>query len=117
MSDKPEHTGTAKSAARVVDASADALLHGADRAREGFDRGVDGFKRGTVRAKEGVTSAIDTVDEAVGSTREFYDDLREKPLPEVVDDVTELVRRHPGKALVVAGVAGFLLGSLFSRRS
>ena len=41
--------------------------------------------------------------------------VREKTVGDLIDDTLEVVKKHPGPGLVVAGVIGFLLGRLFGR--
>ncbi len=43
------------------------------------------------------------------------DYLRETGMDSMVADVEAMVKRHPGAALVVAGVLGFMVGRTLSR--
>lgn len=47
--------------------------------------------------------------------RHKYEDVQ-KGVDELLDDVGEFVRDNPGKAVLMAAGAGFLLGLLFRRR-
>ena len=103
-------------APRFVEAGAEALKSGADRARDAVDHGVDAFKRGTDRAVDRVAEAYEKVEEVVDDAQERLEHLREKSVGDLVIDVAGLVRRHPGKALIISGFLGFVIGSAFRRR-
>lgn len=41
--------------------------------------------------------------------------VREKTVGDLVDDTLEVVRKHPGPGVILAGLVGFFLGRLFRR--
>lgn len=71
------------------------------------------------RLDEAAASAADTFDEArtaaTDTVKQAADYLRETGMDSMLDDVEAMVKRHPGPALVVAGVLGFMVGRTLSR--
>ena len=140
LSGPPDGKGSlSEGAKRVVNAGAETLIEGASRAREAVDHGVDSLKRGTLRAQEGAHRAVDRVDQAVGETRAqvecavgtarqrlaqavrdarvTLEDLGEKKASELAADVGALVRKHPGKAVLIAAALGFFVGARLRPRA
>ena len=98
-----------------------------EAAREKFSEVVDSKVRGI---KETATKATQTVKERAervkAGAREKYEGAREgtrqgyqrvtKDLQHLGDDVNEYVRQNPGRAIVMALGAGFVLGILLRGR-
>ena len=103
-------------APRFVEAGAEALKSAADRARDAVDHGVEAFKRGTDRAVDHVAEAYEKVEDVVDDAQERFEHLREKSVGDLVNDVSGVVRRHPGKALIFSAFFGFVIGAAFRRR-
>jgi len=60
---------------------------------------------------ERIKSIAQGAAEKIDETSEY---IRQHNLPAVVDDVTQLVTRYPGRTIVVSLAIGFLLGRLFT---
>lgn len=67
------------------------------------------------RAKEEFEKARALYECVRQQAAERVNSVRETTVGEVIDGVLEEVKRHPGTSLVVAALAGFLLGRLFRR--
>lgn len=81
---------------------ADTLLGAADSLRAGgarLPRGAAGVARGAADRLEASATYL------VSNT-----------VPEMVQDLLSLVRKHPGRSLLIAGVLGFLIGRARAER-
>ena len=82
------------------------------------DGGMSGETLGD-RLGDAAASAANTFGEArtaaTGTVKQAADYLRETEMESMVADVESMVNRHPGPALVVAGVLGFMVGRTLSR--
>jgi len=72
------------------------------------ERIEDAAATATHTFKEARDAASDTV-------RHAADYLRDTEMDRMAADVEAMVKRHPGPALITAGVLGFLLGRALSR--
>jgi hypothetical protein len=70
--------------------------------------------------------AVRRAEAELNKARELYDGLcqqatqrlkavREKNVGDLMDGTLEMIRRHPGPGVILAGLLGFLLGRLFRR--
>src|SRR5256885_1673558 len=80
--------------------AASTLENAAERLRERGDSGTN------VTARAARTTA-----DKLQATAEY---IRENDVRAMMDDMQDVVRRHPGPALAAAVVAGFLVGKAFS---
>jgi ElaB/YqjD/DUF883 family membrane-anchored ribosome-binding protein len=62
------------------------------------------------------SAAEEKIREFVDSSREQIDALKKKSLEDVYRDARAYIRENPGKTLLGALVAGFLLGKILRRR-
>jgi ElaB/YqjD/DUF883 family membrane-anchored ribosome-binding protein len=109
---------------------------GPDFGRESWDKSTDRAVQGSTfdKAKEGVAerlesaaetlkeSADEAYDEAAGYSRKAADwfersaqQVRDFDFDQIRADFEDQVRRSPGRALLVAGAAGLVLGALLRR--
>jgi ElaB/YqjD/DUF883 family membrane-anchored ribosome-binding protein len=61
-------------------------------------------------------AAGDKAREILSASREKIDQIRNKSLEEIYDDAKNFIRENPGKSLLGALAAGFILGRIFRRR-
>jgi ElaB/YqjD/DUF883 family membrane-anchored ribosome-binding protein len=80
-----------------------------DEVRKGAERASAEIRRGYERASE---VAREGYDDAARTARQGYQRMR-KDLGGLSDDVNAYVRDNPGKSVLIAAGAGFLLGLLF----
>ena len=97
--------------AKVNDVGAKAAQR-ADRARVGAAAGLDTVASTLHKRADTVASAGHSAADAVSSGAEY---LRAHDLQTMMGDLTESVRRHPGRALLGAAALGFVLGRVLSR--
>jgi ElaB/YqjD/DUF883 family membrane-anchored ribosome-binding protein len=81
--------------------AARALENTADRMRSGVETGISSVSR-----------AASTTADKLHATADY---IRQNDVRAMVDDIEDVVRRHPGPALAAAAVAGFLVGRTLSR--
>ena len=74
-----------------------------------FERGA---KKLTKKVRKGYEAATEKVGEVVEDTRERISEI---DLGESMDNVRDLVRKHPGKAMLITAAAGFMLASVIGR--
>lgn len=79
------------------------LENTADRLRGGIDAGITSVSR-----------AASTTADKLQATADY---IRRNDVRAMMGDVEDVARRHPGPALAVAAVAGFLVGRALSRPS
>jgi ElaB/YqjD/DUF883 family membrane-anchored ribosome-binding protein len=95
---------TGRQATEKVDAqrepAARALENTASRLQDGGDR-----------IASAASGAVRSTTDKLHATADY---IREHDVRDMLDDVQDLVRRHPGQALAAAAVAGFLVGKVFS---
>lgn len=90
-------TGAKARAGKVVDGMQDRFREASEDVRHGAERASDEIRRGYERASQ--------------AAREGYVRV-EKDLQGLTRDVNAYVRDNPGKSVVLAAAAGFLLGFL-----
>ena len=61
-------------------------------------------------------AAGDKARELLTASREKIDQIRKKSLEEIYDDTKNFIRENPGKSLLGALAAGFILGRILRRR-
>jgi len=79
------------------------------RGHEAIDHVADAVHRGASQVKTGIEGPLERAREKAG-------ELREKKVGDIVEDVRDVVRRHPGKAIAAAAAAGFLFAVWLRRR-
>jgi hypothetical protein len=94
-------------AADKVDQGRAAAADGLDSAASALHERADNLPGG-----EKVASAAHTAANALGSTAEY---VRTNDLKSMMRDLQQVVKNHPGPALLTAAVLGFLLARTFSR--
>jgi len=62
---------------------------------------------------ENVACAAHATADTLDATADY---VRKRHVKSMAEDVTDLVRRYPGSALALAGVAGFLVARMFRSR-
>jgi ElaB/YqjD/DUF883 family membrane-anchored ribosome-binding protein len=62
---------------------------------------------------ENVAGAAHATADTLDATADY---VRKRHVKSMAEDVTDLVRRYPGSALALAGVAGFLVARMFRSR-
>lgn len=87
-----------------------------DAQREPMARGLEGTaqrirERGD-RVSSATSEAVRTTADKIQATADY---IREHDVTDMLDDVQDVVRRHPGPALAAAAVAGFLVGRALTR--
>jgi ElaB/YqjD/DUF883 family membrane-anchored ribosome-binding protein len=110
----------------VADAAAelrDIADDGVERARERFEEAAETFEGGVRRTRREMRRRAEELGEA---TREKYDRAVEgvqrgyekvrKDAADLADDVNTYVRENPGKSVLMAAGAGFVLGLLMRGR-
>lgn len=70
----------------------------------------------TRKASEVADAAGRKVQEVADMSREKWDSVKKRSLEEVVTDTRDWIRANPGKTLIGALAAGYLLGRLLRRR-
>ena len=119
---------------KTVDRAKEAVVEAIEGAREGLDEGlgrarerfeeladevgdkVQGVSQTVKRRAEAArTYSKERVDQAKESLRHGYERVR-KDVGELSTDVNEYVRDNPGKSVLIAAAAGFLLGLLLRPR-
>lgn len=85
----------------------DTLARGIDSAASSLHSRAD-----TLPGGEGVARAAHTTADAMEKAADY---VRDEDLDAMVEDVQQLVKRHPGATLLAAAAAGFLLARVFSR--
>lgn len=96
-----------------------------DELRHGAEAGAERLKDGFARATESLDDAADVASEAIDATRERLgnagrrasraasdsaDYFRKNGPRGVARDVEDVIRKHPGMALMVCAAVGFLIG-------
>ncbi len=74
---------------------------------------VEAAAEAVCKAKSELQKAQEMYQNIREETTDRLKAMREKTVGDLVDDTLETVKKHPGPALVVAGVLGLLLGRLF----
>jgi len=86
--------------------------------RETIARGIDSAasslhsRADNLPGGEKVARAAHTTADAMEKAADY---VRDEDLDAMVEDVQQLVKRHPGATLLAAAAAGFLLARVFSR--
>lgn len=110
--------------AEAVDKTKSALNDGLDAARERFDSAADGVDARVHRVAGDVRQRAERASEvarekyrvAADAAREGYVKVK-TDIKRVSNDVNDYVRENPGKSLLMAAGAGFLIGLLVRRGS
>ena len=82
---------------------------------EATNRAAEEVHRGASSARAGLEGVADRVEGTLGEARQRVDELADTTLGGVRTEVTNLVKKHPGKALLISFAAGFLLASVRRR--
>ena len=90
-------------------------------AGERLDRAID-ETRDTVgkavgSARERVHSAVDDARHGLDTVRDGFEALKDKKAGDLIEEGLELVKNHPGAAVMGSLGVGFLMGLLFGRRN
>lgn len=105
--------------AGTVDKARERFQSAAGQLGEKVKEASDGAQRASARLREGAgrsqEAARERYDATVHQLRDGYSRVR-GDLDGVSEDVGDFVRDNPGKAVLIAAGAGFLLGLLFHRR-
>jgi ElaB/YqjD/DUF883 family membrane-anchored ribosome-binding protein len=107
----------------AVDDMKDVMDDGLDEARERFEAAAGEFDRRARRTRREIRrraeelghAARDRYDQAVDGLQRGYHKVR-KDAGDLADDVNSYVRENPGKSILIAAGAGFLLGMLMRGR-
>lgn len=83
----------------------------AETARE---RGEEWREKAKERATRTTHATRERYDETVVQLRDSYDHVRDN-VEGAADDLSDYVRVHPGKTILIAALAGFVLGLAFRR--
>ena len=107
-----------------MDLAREAVAEGVDKARSAVSQRVDAARERmrdsklSERVKKASSRAGDAAREGYGAAREKlghgYERAR-KDLDQLVGDVNVYVRDNPGRAVLIAAAAGFVLGFLLRR--
>ncbi len=107
-----------------MDLAREAVAEGVEKARSAVGHGVDAAReqmresRLSARVKKASTRAGEAAREGYGAAREKlghgYERAR-KDLDQLIGDVNVYVRDNPGRAVLIAAVAGFALGLVLRR--
>ena len=86
----------------------------AQKAADGIDSAASSLhaKAESLPGGEKIVRAAHTAAEAMDKTAGY---LRDQDLDDMISDVQQAVKRHPGIALLAAAAAGFLLARVMSR--
>ncbi len=108
----PNHPDTQPSTSEHIEERAEHLKHAtgsaAGSAHEAVDRMAERMHRGTDKAAGAAERAADRSREALDSARAHANDW--------MDNVRDYVREQPGRSLVMAVAAGWLIGRLMRHR-
>lgn len=104
MSDEKEHDNV-----RPIERAKSAATETVERGRAAAREGLDSAREGLDSARE---AARERYDDTVVQLREGYEQVRDN-FEATADDLSDYVRRNPGKSVLAAAFAGFLLGLLF----
>ena len=107
-SDPPEFTKTPDGG--PLPASGDrreTIARGMDSAASSLHANADGLPGG-----EKVARAAHTTADAMEKAADY---VRDEDMEAMLEDVQQLVKRHPGATLLAAAAAGYLLARVFSR--
>ncbi len=96
-----------------ADTAARHLNEGIARASEKLDDGREAVEEGITRARKRVDGATRRAARAVSDSGEYF---RTNGPRGVMRDVEDLVREHPGKALMAVAAVGVLIGLGLKRR-
>ena len=77
------------------------------RAASTFDQTASALHEGGERFANTTSNAVHATADKIQMAADY---LRNHDAHAVLEDVTDLIRRHPGQALAAAAVAGFLAG-------
>jgi hypothetical protein len=94
-------------AAATFDAKKDAVARGLESAASTLHAKAESLPGG-----DRIVNAAQTAADAMDSAADY---VRYQDLEGMVDDVRQMVTRHPGATLVIATALGFLLARTFSR--
>jgi hypothetical protein len=94
-------------AADAIDEKREAVADGIDSAASSLHARAESLPGG-----EKIVSAAHTAAEAMEKTADY---LRDQDLNDMLSDVQQVVKRHPGITLFAAAVAGFILARVISR--
>lgn len=83
------------------------VRRGFERAGAKLDDGADRIKDGIRHTSDGVRSAGKRVSNALGSSSEY---LRTNGAKDVIADIEELVKEHPGKAMLAVAAIAYVMG-------
>lgn len=83
-----------------------------DKTSDVLDGAANRVERTAHSVSARVATAADKAASALGSTAEYVRDLDSR---DIMEDVTNMAKRHPGAALAAAVVVGFLVGRSATR--
>lgn len=106
-SDTPEFTKTGDGLQTAGSDRRETLARGMDSAASSLHAKADDLPGGEKVARAAHTTAA--------AMEKAADYVREEDLDAMLEDVQQLVKRHPGATLLAAAAAGFLLARVFSR--
>ena len=94
-------------AAAAIDERKGSIADGIESAATSLHEGAERLPLG-----EKVTSAAHTTADAMQKAADY---VRDQDVQEILSDAQQIVKRHPGVALLAAAAAGFLLARAISR--
>ena len=101
-------TSTAPGATSAIDGGKDTLVRGIDSAASTLREKADMLPGG-----EKIASAAYRAADVMESAADY---VGERDIREMLSEVGQLAKRHPGATLLTAAAAGFLLAHALSRR-
>lgn len=101
--------GTSGSVAGSVASSANELK---DKTSDALNGAAKGVERVGHTMSDRVATAADKAASALGSTAEYVRDFESR---DIMDDVTNMAKRHPAATLAAAVAIGFLVGRSATR--
>ncbi len=98
-----------------LEREAEMMLDGArDQSAEAMESAADGVSRASRNVIHRVARAADRTASALETSADY---VRDHDSKEVLQDVSDLAKRHPGTALAAAALVGFFLGRAMTRTS
>ena len=109
---KREYTRDVDTSGSVAGAVASGANDLKDKTSGALDGAADRVERAGHSVSARVATAADKAASALGSTAEYVRDIDSR---DIMEDVTNMAKRHPGATLAAAVVLGFLVGRSATR--
>jgi ElaB/YqjD/DUF883 family membrane-anchored ribosome-binding protein len=109
---KREYTRDTHMSDSAVDTVASEANNLKDKTSDAMDSAAKSVERAGHSVSDRVATAADKAASALGSTAEYVRDIDSR---DIMDDVTNMAKRHPAATLAAAVALGFLVGRSATR--